>query len=180
LLYAQTIERIEIEGAQYVPEEIIRGLLRAKEGFSYDPSAIREDIRRLYRTGFFDRIEVEEERVGDKVVLIYKVKDLPVIYKIEFVGNRKIKADELEKRIGIETEVGKIDIEEITRDYTSSPAIEEKVEVQRRLKLGRVLSREEMEVIKSRIIQAYQKEGYTNVQVSYELVPKKRCVKAGL
>ena len=177
LLYAQTIERIEIEGAQYVPEDIIRGLLKTKEGFSYDPSAIREDIRRLYRTGFFDSIEVNEERVGDKVILVYKVKDLPVIYKIEFVGNRKIKADELEKRIGIETEVGKIDIEEITRDYTSSPAIEEKVEVQRRLKLGRVLSREEMEVIKSRIIQAYQKEGYTNVQVSYELVPKKGASK---
>ncbi|WP_448587596.1 outer membrane protein assembly factor BamA [Thermocrinis sp.] len=176
-LFAQTIERVEVEGAKYVPEEIIRGLIKAKEGLSYDPSAIREDIRRLYRTGFFDSIEVYEERVGDRLILLYKVKDLPVIYKIEFVGNRKIKAEELEKKIGIETEVGKINIEELTREYTSSPAIEEKVEVQRRLRLGRVLTREEMEVIKSRIVQAYEREGYPRVQVSYELVPKKGASK---
>jgi outer membrane protein insertion porin family len=73
--------------------------------------------------------------------------------------------------------VGKIDVEELTRQFTSSPAIEEKVEVQRRLKLGRVLSQEEMETIKNRIIQAYEKEGYPNVQVSYELVPKKGASK---
>jgi len=111
------------------------------------------------------------------VFLTYKVKDLPVIYKIEFKGNKKIKSDELEKKIGIETEVGKIDVEELARQFTSSPAIEEKVEVQRKLKLGRVLSQEEMETIKNRIIQAYEKEGYPKVQVSYELVPKKGASK---
>ena len=176
-LFAQRVEGVKIEGALYVPEDVIRGLIKVKEGMSYDPFAVREDIRRLYRTGFFESVEVYEEKSGDKVFLTYKVKDLPVIYKIEFRGNKKIKSDELEKKIGIETEVGKIDVEELTRQFTSSPAIEEKVEVQRRLKLGRVLSQEEMETIKNRIIQAYEKEGYPNVQVSYELVPKKGASK---
>lgn len=175
--FGQVIQRVEISGAKHVPDEVIKALIKAREGITYTPNLVREDIRRLYRTGFFDKIEVREEREGDKVILHYNVVDLPIIYKIEFTGNRKIKSEDLEKKIGIETEVGKIDIEEITKGYTSSPALEEKVEIQRRLKLGRVLSREEMEYIKRKIIEAYAKEGYSNVMVSYQIVPKKGASK---
>jgi outer membrane protein insertion porin family len=174
---AQVIKEIRIEGSQYVPEDVILGLINIKSGSFYSPDLVRESIRRMYRSGFFDEVAVYEERQGDQVVLIYKVKDLPVIYKIEFQGNKKIKSEDLEKKIGIETEVGKIDIEEITKGYTSSPAIEEKLEIQRRLKLGRVLTREEMEYIKRKIIEAYAKEGYPNVEVEYSLVPKKGASK---
>ena len=69
----------------------------------------------MYRSGFFDEVAVYEERQGGQVVLIYKVKGLPVIYKIEFQGNKKIKSEDLEKKIGKETEGGKIDIEVLKR-----------------------------------------------------------------
>ncbi len=174
---AKVIKDIRIEGAEYVPEDVILGLINIKRESSYSLELIRESIRRMYRSGFFDEVEVYEDVQGDNVILIYKVKDLPVIYKIEFRGNRKIKSDELEKKIGIETEVGKIEPEEITRGFTSSPAIEEKLEIQRKLKLGRVLTREELELISKRIREAYLKEGYPNVEVSYELVPKKGASK---
>ncbi len=177
LSLAQVIKEIRIEGSQYVPEDVILGLINIKSGSFYSPDLVRESIRRMYRSGFFDEVAVYEERQGDQVVLIYKVKDLPVIYKIEFQGNKKIKSEDLEKKIGIETEVGKIDIEDITKGYTSSPAIEEKLEIQKRLKLGRVLTREEMEYIKRKIIEAYAKEGYPKVEVEYGLVPKKGASK---
>lgn len=173
LSLAQVIKEIRIEGTQYVPEDVVLGLINIKSGSLYSQDLVRESIRRMYRSGFFDEVAVYEERQGDQVVLIYKVKDLPVIYKIEFQGNKKIKSEDLEKKIGIETEVGKIDIEDITKGYTSSPAIEEKLEIQKRLKLGRVLTREEMEYIKRKIIEAYAKEGYPKVEVEYGLVPKK-------
>ncbi|WP_245522244.1 outer membrane protein assembly factor BamA [Thermocrinis albus] len=168
---------MEVSGNRYVPDELILSIIRAREGVTYTPDLVREDIRRLYRTGFFDKVEVYGEKVGDKINLYYRVEDLPVIYRIEFVGNKKIKSEDLEKKIGIETEVGKINIEELTKGYTSSPAVEEKVEIQRRLTLGRVLSKEEMEIIKRRIIQAYAREGYPNVEVYYQLVPKKGASK---
>ncbi|MFN4319814.1 MAG: outer membrane protein assembly factor BamA [Aquificaceae bacterium] len=177
LSLAQVIKEIRVEGAQYVPEDVILGLINIKSGSLYSTDLVRESIKRMYRSGFFDRVDVYEEREGDQIFLIYKVKDLPVIYKIEFQGNKKIKSEDLEKKIGIETEVGKIDIEDITKGYTSSPAIEERLEIQRRLKLGRVLTREEMEYIKRKIIEAYVKEGYPNVEVEYSLVPKKGASK---
>ncbi len=177
LSYAQTVKQVEIRGLRYIPEDSIRGLIKSVPGSTYSLETVKSDIKRLYRTGFFERVEVYSEIVGEDIVLIYELTDLPVIYKIEFVGNRRIKADDLEKYIGIETEVGKIDIAEATRAFTSSPAIEERIEAQRRIKLGRVLSPQEIEFIKRRIEEAYLKEGYPNVEVSYELVPKKGASK---
>ncbi|MDW8032145.1 MAG: outer membrane protein assembly factor BamA [Aquificaceae bacterium] len=173
----QVIDQIKVEGARFVPEDVIMGIINLRQGSLYSPDLVRESIRRMHRTGFFDEIEVYEERVGDKVTLLYRVKDLPVIYRIEFVGNRKIKSEELEKKIGVETEVGKIDPEELTRGFTSAPAIEERLEIQKKLRLGRVLTREELEFIRKKIIETYAKEGYPRVQVSYELVPKKGASK---
>ncbi|MEN3029105.1 MAG: POTRA domain-containing protein [Aquificaceae bacterium] len=173
----QVIDQVRVEGARFVPEDVILGIINLRQGSLYSPDLVRESIRRMHRTGFFDEIEVYEERVGDRVRLLYRVKDLPIIYKIEFVGNRKIKSDELEKKIGIETEVGKIDPEELTRGFTSAPAIEERLEIQRKLRLGRVLTREELEFIKRKVIEAYAKEGYPRVEVSYELVPIKGASK---
>ncbi len=175
--FAQLVREVRVEGAQYVPEDVIIGLINIKQGSLYSSDMVRESIRRMYRTGFFDEVEVYREMVGNDVVLIYKVKDLPVIYKIEFVGNKKIKSDDLEKKIGIETEIGKIDPEELMKGFTSSPAIEERLEIQRKLRLGRVLTREELEFIKRKIVEAYAKEGYPNVKVDYELVPKKGASK---
>jgi len=168
---------VEIKGLRYIPEDSIKGLIKSIPGSTYSLETVKEDIRRLYRTGFFEKVEVYKEQIGDEVILIYQLTDLPVIYKIEFEGNKKLKDDELEKAIGIETEVGKVDPEEATRAFTSSPAIEERIEVQRRIKLGRVLSAQEIEFIKRRIKEAYLKEGYPNVEVSYTLVPKKGASK---
>jgi hypothetical protein len=36
-LFAQRVEGVKIEGALYVPEDVIRGLIKVKEGMSYDP-----------------------------------------------------------------------------------------------------------------------------------------------
>ncbi len=177
LSYAQNIKQVEIRGLRYIPEDSIRGLIKSVPGSTYSLETVKGDIKRLYRTGFFEKVEVYSEIVGEDIVLIYQLTDLPVIYKIEFIGNKKLKADDLEKYIGIETEVGKIDTEEATRAFTSSPAIEERIEAQRRIKLGRVLSPQEIDFIKRRIEEAYLKEGYPNVEVSYELVPKKGASK---
>ena len=176
LSFSQVISKIEVEGNRYLTEELIKSLLLSKEGTRFSVERVREDIRRLFSTGFFRNIEVYKE--GEKEVkLIYKVEDLPVIYSIEFRGNDEIDSDDLSKQLGIETQVGELDPEEVLKDYTSSPAIEEKLVIQRKLKLGRVLSRKEIEDIKRRIKDIYLEEGYPEVKISYRIIPKKGASK---
>ncbi len=176
-VFGSTVDRIIIEGTKYVDDELIKSLLNTREGSRFSEDRIREDIKNLYRTGFFKRIEVYKEEKNDRVNLIFKIEDLPIIYKIEFRGNEKLSTDDLVEKLGIETEVGKIDIEEVYQGTTGSPAIEEKLELLRKFKLGRVLSTSEIETLRKKIIDIYRKEGYYNVKVSYKVEPKKGASK---
>ena len=174
--FSQIVSEIRIEGNKYLTEELIKSLLVSKEGSRFSVERVREDIRRLFSTGFFKNVEVYKEGEED-VKLIYKVEDLPVIYSIEFQGNKEIDSDDLSQKLGIETKVGELDPEELLKDYTSSPAVEEKLQIQRRLKLGRVLSHKEIKDIEKRIKDIYLEEGYPEVQVSYRIIPKKGASK---
>jgi len=177
LSLAQIVSRIEVKGNRYVPEELIKEILITKEGSEFSIEKIRKDIKRLFRTGFFKKIEVHRFDQDGGVKLLYIVEDLPVIYKIEFEGNEEIDDDELANKLGIETEVGKINVDELITGYTSSPAIEERLEIQRRMKLGRVLSQKEIDFLIRRIKEIYREEGYPDVKISYEIVPKKGASK---
>ncbi len=175
--WSHTVESIIVEGNKYVEDKLIKSLLNLREGSTYSEDIVREDIKRLYRTGFFKKIEVYKEEKNGKVKIIYRVEDLPVIYKIEFKGNEEISTDDLIEKLGIETEVGKVDIEEMYQGTTGSPAIEEKIEIMKRFKLGRILSPSEIENLRRRIIEIYRKEGFYNAKVDYKIIPKKGASK---
>jgi len=177
LTFSQVVSKIEIEGNKYVPEDLIREILVTKEGSEFSVEKVRADIRRLFRTGFFKKIEVHRFDEDGSVRLLYVVEDQPVIYKIEFEGNEELDDEDLADKLGIETEVGKLDVDELITGYTSSPAIEERLEIQRKIKLGRVLSQKDIKFLIDRIKDIYREEGYPDVEVSYEIVPKKGASK---
>ncbi len=177
VLFSKPVKEIRIEGNKYVPDEIIIEIITTKKGSRFTLEKIRKDIRRLYRTGFFKTVEVYKFEDEEGISLLFKVEDRPVIYKIEFEGNEEIDDEDLENKLGIETEVGKIDVDELLAEYTSSPAIEERLEIQRRIKLGRVLTSQDIQFLIQRIKQIYLEEGYPDVEVTYKIVPKKGASK---
>ncbi len=174
---AEIVSEVEIRGNRYVPDNLIKELLLTREGSEFSLERVRKDIRRLFRTGFFRKIEVHRFDENGKVRLLYVVEDLPVIYRIEFEGNEELSDSDLADKLGVETEVGKIDVDELITGYTSSPAVEERLEIQRKLKLGRVLSQKEIDLLIRRIKEIYREEGYPDVEVSYTIVPKKGASK---
>jgi len=180
LLSAQeVVEKVLVKGNKYLSEEVIKGLIKTKEGEPFSLERVREDLRTLFRTGLFKRVEVyKEDEDGDGMPeVVFVVEDLPVIYKIEFEGNEKISDEELKERLGIETELGEVEVEETVQTLTASPAIEERLALLRRLKLGRVLTFEEIERLRKRIEEIYKKEGYEGTEVTYRIVPKKGASK---
>ncbi len=179
LAFSQEIEKVIIQGNKYINDEVIKGLINIKEGSTYSTERVREAIRRLFRTGLFKKVEVyqEDEDKDGKYELIFKVEDLPVIYKIEFEGNDEIEDDELKEFLGIETELGEVEVEESIQTYTSSPAIEERLAILKKLKLGRILTFKEIEEFRKRIEDFYHRRGFPEAQVSYKLIPKKGASK---
>ncbi len=175
--FSQKVVSVVVEGNKYVPDELVKEVILTREGTTFSLDKVRKDIRRLFRTGFFKRVEVYKEETEGGVRLIYKVEDLPVIYKIEFEGNKELDDEDLSQELGVETELGKLDTDELIAQYTSSPAIEERLELQRKLKLGRVFSQKDIQMLIHRIKEIYAREGFPDVEVRYKIVAKKGASK---
>lgn len=85
------IEDIRIEGVQRVSPGSVFAALPARVGDVADEFTIRDSIRSLFSTGFFQDIQIERE--GN--VLVVRVVERPAISEINISGNRIIETDDL-------------------------------------------------------------------------------------
>jgi outer membrane protein insertion porin family len=90
------IERVEILGNQRVEDEAIRIKLKERSGGTYDPQGVDDDIRAIYRMGFFDDVRATLDRQNGVWVLTYDVHERPFIRQVHIEGNKKLDTEELE------------------------------------------------------------------------------------
>ncbi len=88
-----TISDIRVEGLQRISEGTIYNYLPLSPGDELNPSNARSAIRELYRTGFFQDIQLERE--GN--ILVITVRERPAISTVSLSGNKAIKEEELRR-----------------------------------------------------------------------------------
>lgn len=86
------INEIQIEGNQRVETDAIRIHISQQAGQPEDPAAVDQDIKAIYKMGFFDTVNVEIRQLGGKTVLIYVVKERPQITDVRFDGMKAIRS----------------------------------------------------------------------------------------
>lgn len=89
------IDRIVVTGNKRVDTEAITGRLTSKAGGEYSPDDVREDIRTLYGTGYFNDITASLADTAAGKVLTFHVVEMPFIKKIDFDGNKELKDEKL-------------------------------------------------------------------------------------
>ena len=116
------ISDVRVKGLQRISAGAIFNYLPVKVGDNFDPSDSAELIRELYKTGFFENIELSTE--GTAIVI--DVVEYPSISSIEFAGNKLIKEESLRDALSqndfIEGRVFKPDVldqvrQELKRQY---------------------------------------------------------------
>jgi len=85
------IRDIRVDGLQRISEGTVFSFLPVEIGQRMTPSLSRASIRDLYRTGFFERIELGRE--GN--ILVVRVTERPAISSVSLDGNDKIPSDAL-------------------------------------------------------------------------------------
>ena len=95
------ITDIVIEGNDTIETTAIRKLVRSAVGRPPAESQIREDVRALYSTRWFFSIEPRYRRNDTGLVLVFRVIERPIVEKVEFRGNERIKTGYLEKLTGL-------------------------------------------------------------------------------
>lgn len=98
--------RIEIKGNRRIEPQLIRINISSKVGEPLSAETVRRDIKNLYKLGFFEDVSAEVERTPEGLVLIYNVKEKPVVVDVRVRGNKKIKNKDITKVI--EVKEGKI------------------------------------------------------------------------
>jgi len=92
------ITEVRIQGNLRVEEDGIRLNLQAQKGQSFDPEIVDQDIKAIYRMGFFDDVNAELSPAG---VLTYTVAERPYVKEVEILGNAKVDTDKIEAALGV-------------------------------------------------------------------------------
>ena len=96
--------KIQHVGPPSVSDELVRSNVRVKVGDSYQSplalqTAVDDDVRNLYGTGFFYNIRVSQTNISDGVVLTYIVQGKPRLTEIKFHGNKKYSDSKLRRKL---------------------------------------------------------------------------------
>lgn len=92
---------IEIKGARRVTESAVRAKITQSINEPVSPEKVSNDIKEIYRMGYFDDVKVEMEPVAGGIRLIYVLKEKPTIQKVSFDGNEEFDDQKLRETISI-------------------------------------------------------------------------------
>src|SRR5712672_471067 len=92
---AQTVSSIQVEGNRRVEIETIRSYFKAGPGGRLDQASIDDGLKALIETGLFQDVRIST--AGGRLVVT--VVENPVIGRVAFEGNKKIKDEQLSAEI---------------------------------------------------------------------------------
>lgn len=88
---ASRVRQIVVQGTQRIEIETVKSYMAISEGDPYDADRIDRSLKTLYNTGLFADVAIRRE--GD--VVLVRVVENPIINRIAFEGNKRIKEEEL-------------------------------------------------------------------------------------
>jgi outer membrane protein insertion porin family len=122
---AEKIVKIEVVGNERIERGVVTNAIKVKDQEIYDPDKIREDVKNIYKTGFFSDVQVDMQQTPEGRIVTFVVVERPPISDIVITGNRKVKTEDLKDSIKVKTgavlntEKLKETIDEIKKYYAS-------------------------------------------------------------
>jgi len=89
------IRDIQITGNQRVEAETVLSYLQVRTGDPFDPERLDRSLKSLFATGLFADVTLNRE--GD--VLVVRVVENPIINRLAFEGNRRLKDEDIEREV---------------------------------------------------------------------------------
>ncbi len=93
------VDSIEFTGNRKVESEAIIEKLATRQDMILDNYLLRKDLSLIYDMKYFEEVEAYHKISGEKNILLFKLKEKPIISKISFSGNDEINDDDLKEQI---------------------------------------------------------------------------------
>lgn len=95
------VTAIEVKGIRRIEEGAIKAKLSQKIGEALSQEKTTEDIKAIYKMGYFDDVNVSLEPFEGGIKIIYNVKEKPTIIKVDFQGNKEYDDKRLKEQVAI-------------------------------------------------------------------------------
>ncbi len=115
------LKDVRIGGNVRVEEDGIRLHVKSRPGDSFNAAAIEQDVKAIFRMGFFDDVQAE---LSPDNVLTYAVKEKPYVREVRIQGQSQVSRDKIETALGVAPRTildrGKISegVEKVRKLYT--------------------------------------------------------------
>lgn len=89
---SQIIEVIVV-GNRRIETQLIESKVSVSAGDKLSSSAVSDDIKSIFKLGYFDDVVAEIDQTDDGVILIYKLTEKPVVVDIRINGNDELSTE---------------------------------------------------------------------------------------
>ena len=139
---APIISKVEIAGNQRVEEDAIRIHITQQPNQPLDQAAVDNDVKSIYRMGFFENVTPRIEQRGSQTVLVYHVKERPQITDVKLYGMKAIRSND------------------------------DKIVAAMKVHPGAILDPIAVKETINNIEQVYSDKGYTDAKVTFKPIPQ--------
>ncbi len=93
------VDSIEVTGNRKVEAEAILEKIGTRPEMVLDNYLLRKDLSRIYEMKYFEEVEAYHKKSKDKNILLFKLREKPIISKVTFDGNDEINDDDLKGQV---------------------------------------------------------------------------------
>jgi outer membrane protein insertion porin family len=95
ILGKERLAHLDVKGNRRIEKDAILGVMQTREGQTLSPGRLREDLKSIYKMGYFTDVKFDVSDTPQGRVLTVIVKEKPAIKEIITEGNDKIKRKDI-------------------------------------------------------------------------------------
>jgi outer membrane protein insertion porin family len=95
LLSKAVIAEVQVKGNDRIEPDAIKLNIKSKKGEVLRPEQVAEDIKSIYKMGFFEKVDAEVSDTPAGKVLTFVVQENPTVQEVHVTGNKKIKEKDI-------------------------------------------------------------------------------------
>ncbi|MGE5663523.1 MAG: outer membrane protein assembly factor BamA [Deltaproteobacteria bacterium] len=93
------VTAIDVQGANRVGADAIRRAMGTRVGADFDPERIREDVKAIFRMGYFSDVRFDAEEAGGGYRLTVIVTEKPIVSAVAIEGNKDVETADLRQAL---------------------------------------------------------------------------------
>lgn len=99
----ERVSEIRLSGTKRIEKEAVLSTMETKPGSRFRESALSDDLKRIYRLGYFDDIRIESEKTASGRAVILSVRERPTVKKVTINVSSVYRPEEVQEEIKLKS-----------------------------------------------------------------------------